>query len=139
MSRVYQASGTRSGIDASIVAVVMKGGVVASLSGGDLPHVGAVALAEPRPSRKDSSKTSSSVSVLVRLGHKEDELARRLSGEMAASLDLPVVLSVGIHVDGATEAQIREAELLAVSLVSEAVPGMRRLLEGMPSTENRSL
>ena len=110
-------------------AVIMRGGIVITLAGGELPHVGAVALAEPRPSRINRRKTSSSVSVLVRLGHKEDELARRLAGVVAASLNLPVVLSAGIHIDHATAEDIRDAELLAGSLVMDSIPKIGRLLE----------
>jgi hypothetical protein len=127
-SKLYEASGKRGRVSVDIVSVVMDGGVVITLAGGDLPHIGAVALAEPRPSRIDSKKTSSSVSVLVRLGHKEDELAKRLAGEVAASLGLPVVLSVGIHVDDASAKDIEETELLASALVMESVPRIRSLL-----------
>lgn len=102
-----------------------------TLIGGDFPHVGAVALAEPRPSGVDRGKTSSSVSVLVRLGHKEDELAKRLAGEVAASLNLPVVLSAGIHIDHASAQEIHDAELLAGALVEDSVPKIRKLLEGV--------
>jgi hypothetical protein len=135
---VYESTGKKGGIEASIVAVVMPGGVVISISGGDFPHVGAVALAEPRPSRKDDSKTSSSVSVIVRLGHKEDDLAKRLAGEVCASLNLPVVLSAGIHIDDANDRQIHDAELLAGDLVTGSIPEIRKLLGQLPSRTTRS-
>jgi hypothetical protein len=128
-SRLYQASGTRGRLSVEIRAVIMRGGIVVTLAGGELPHVGAVALAEPRPSRIDRRKTSSSVSVLVRLGHKEDELAKRLAGVLAASLNLPVVLSAGIHIDRATAEDIRDAELLAAALVMDSIPEMRKLFD----------
>ena len=128
-SRLYEASGNRGRVSVEIKAVIMGGGVVITLAGGDLLHVGAVALAEPRPSRIDRKQTSSSVSVLVRLGHKEDELARRLAGVVAASLNLPVVLSAGIHIDHATAKDIRDAELLAGALAMDSIPKMRSLLD----------
>jgi hypothetical protein len=138
LRKIYEAAKTRDGIEESIVAVVLPGGVVISLSGGDLPHVGAVALAEPRPSRRNDTKMSSSVSVLVRLGHKEDDLAKRLAGEVASSLNLPVVFSAGIHIDDANEKQIDDAELLARTLVTEAIPQIKGLLEEGPSRKTRS-
>jgi hypothetical protein len=137
--RVYEASKSRGRVSADINAVVMGGGVVITLGGGDLPHIGAVALAEPRPSRIDRKRTSSSVSVLVRLGHKEDELAKRLAGKVAASLNLPVVLSAGIHIDDPSPKDIRVAELLAADLVLESVPKIRGLLDGMLPRRRRPL
>jgi hypothetical protein len=128
-NRLYEASGTCGRVSEDLVAVVMNGGVVMTLAGGDLPHVGAVALAEPRPSRTERGKTSSTVSVLVRLGHKEDDLAKRLAGELAASLKVPVVLSAGIHIDQASAKEIHEAELLAGALVMDSVPKIRELLD----------
>jgi hypothetical protein len=125
----YEASGTLGRVSADLVAVVTSGGIVMTVSGGDLPHVGAVALAEPRPSRADRRKTSSSVSVMVRLGHKEDELAKRLAGRAASSLKVPVVLAAGIHIDHPSAEDIKDAELLADALVTDSIPKLSVLLE----------
>ena len=135
---VYRATRTSRGISVSSVAVVLPGGVVITLSGGDLPHVGAVALAEPRPSQKERGKISSTVSILARLGHKEDDLARSLAAEVCESLNVPVVLSAGIHMEGADDDDIRRAVALAKSVVRGSIPELRRLLEGWFSTKIRS-
>jgi hypothetical protein len=129
--KTYEASGTRGRVVADLVAVVMSGGIVMTVAGGDLPHVGAVALAEPRPSRADRRKTSSSVSVMVRLGHKEDELAKRLAGRVASSLKVPVVLAAGIHVDHPSPDDIKDAELLADALVVDSIPKLSVLLDAV--------
>ena len=44
--------------------------------GGEAPHIGAVAMAQPRPSLADPAKTSSTASVFTYVGHKEDALAK---------------------------------------------------------------
>lgn len=50
------------------------------------PHIGAIALAQPRPSQKDQERMSSSASVLCILGRKEDELSKAVSEILASTL-----------------------------------------------------
>jgi hypothetical protein len=50
--------------------------VVVVLGGGERPHIGALAVAIPRPSLADPEQTSSTSSVITLLGHKDDELYR---------------------------------------------------------------
>lgn len=67
--------------------------------GGEAPHIGAVAMAEPRPSLADPSVTSSSASVFTYLGHKEDMLAKQTAETLSAALKAKVVVTAGIHWD----------------------------------------
>ena len=67
--------------------------------GGEKPHIGAVAVAQPRPSLKDPEVTSASASVFCMVGHKEDELAKAAAEIMAATLNTQVVVTAGIHWD----------------------------------------
>jgi hypothetical protein len=67
--------------------------------GGTQPHIGAVALALPRPSIADPSATSSTSSVLTLLGHKEDTVARMVSERLSARLNKNVVVCAGMHWD----------------------------------------
>jgi gallate decarboxylase subunit D len=67
--------------------------------GGTHPHIGAVALALPRPSLRDKRKTSATSSVLTLLGHKEDVTVKRISEDLAAALKRNVVVTAGIHWD----------------------------------------
>jgi hypothetical protein len=76
------------------------------VGGGSVPHVGAVALAEPRVSLADASKPSASASVLCVTGHKDDELARSLALELATRFACRVEVSVGLHIDQATPEDI---------------------------------
>ncbi len=77
--------------------------LVVVIWGGERPHVGAVAIAQPRPSLRDASVTSSTASVFCLLGHKEDELAKAVSEILSATLDTTVVVTAGIHWDNITE------------------------------------
>ncbi|HHU76400.1 MAG TPA: hypothetical protein GXZ24_05860 [Firmicutes bacterium] len=73
--------------------------LVAIVEGGELPHVGAVAVSIPRPSLADASEVSSSTSIFTFVGHKEDMLARTMAAGIASALQRNVVLTTGIHVD----------------------------------------
>jgi gallate decarboxylase subunit D len=76
------------------------------VSGGDSPHIGAVAAATPRPSLADPRRASATASVLCYLGHKEDELAKGLAEFLAAGLGVRVVVAAGAHWDGLGPDQI---------------------------------
>jgi len=73
--------------------------VLVAIWGGEKPHIGAVAMSQPRPSLKDPAVTSSTASVFAYVGHKEDELAKAAAEILAATLKTNVVVTAGIHWD----------------------------------------
>ena len=81
--------------------------LLVAIWGGEKPHIGAVSVAQPRPSLKDPKDTSATASVICMLGHKEDELAKAISEVLAATLNTPVVVAAGIHWDNIDEEGIR--------------------------------
>ncbi|MEE8334317.1 MAG: hypothetical protein V3R85_10745 [Alphaproteobacteria bacterium] len=81
-------------------AVRLGADVLVYIWGGERPHIGAVAAAQPRPSLADPDKTSATASVLTYVGHKEDQVARETALALAARLNTNVVVSAGIHWDG---------------------------------------
>jgi hypothetical protein len=89
--------------------------------GGERPHIGAVAVAQPRPSLKDPAKTSASTSVYCFVGHKEDDLARATAEVLAAMLNTSVVVTAGIHWDNlgpeGIRAVVRNSELLVEKIL----------------------
>jgi hypothetical protein len=94
--------------------------------GGTHPHIGAVALALPRPSLRDKKKTSATSSVLTLLGHKEDGTAKMISEALAAALKQNVVVTVGIHWDNLKAEEIgrvvKLTERLATKIIEKAGP-----------------
>lgn len=76
--------------------------------GGEKPHIGAVAVAQPRPSLRDPELTSASASVFCFVSHKEDDLAKAASETMAAALNANVVVTAGIHWDNLEPAAIQK-------------------------------
>jgi len=81
------------------LALLVGDDLLSCFWGGTRPHIGAVALALPRPSIADPSVTSSTSSVLTLLGHKEDAVAKMVSERLSARLNKNVVVSAGMHWD----------------------------------------
>ena len=95
--------------------------LVVVVSGGEKPHVGAVAAARPRPSLADAGKTSADASVIAFGGHKEDLLARGVALEIASALGTRVVVTAGAHWDGLGPDEIAEVERLAGELAGRLI------------------
>jgi hypothetical protein len=73
--------------------------LLVAIWGGEKPHIGAVAVAQSRPSLKDPDVTSATTSVICYVGHKEDELVKASAEILAAVLNTRVVVTAGIHWD----------------------------------------
>ena len=99
--------------------------VLVAIWGGEKPHIGAVAVAQPRPSLKDPEVTSSSASVFCMVGHKEDELAKAAAEILAATLQTQVVVTAGIHWDNLTpegiQHVVRNSEILVDRILQRYV------------------
>jgi len=81
--------------------------LLVAIWGGEKPHIGAVAMAQPRPSLKDHEVTSATASVFSYVGHKEDELAKATAEILAAAIKTNVVVAAGIHWDNLSPAGIQ--------------------------------
>lgn len=107
--------------------------VLVAIWGGEKPHIGAVAIAQPRPSLKDPEVTSSTASVICLIGHKEDELAKAAAEIIAAALETQVVVTAGIHWDDlaadAIQRIIRNSEKLIDMILQKCMakfPSIRK-------------
>ena len=69
--------------------------LLVSIWGGTHPHIGAVAMAVPRPSLKDPKKVSATSSNFTFVGHKEDLLAKKISEKIASQLKTNVIVTAG--------------------------------------------
>ncbi len=81
--------------------------LLVAIWGGERPHIGAVALAQPRPSLKDPDVTSATASVICVVGHKEDEVVKKVSEFLSAALNQRVVVTAGIHWENLDDEGIR--------------------------------
>ena len=101
---------------------------------GTAPHIGAVAIAIPRPSIQDPNITSATSSVFTLVGHKDDVIARREAEELASNLNRVVVVVAGLHIDQATEVDIRELAAASNECVKMLVCQLPPFLEGEQNT-----
>jgi gallate decarboxylase subunit D len=112
MIRQWKNQGSRVAIE--FASIPMGNDLCVVIAGGDAPHLGAVAVAQARPSLQDASKRSATTSVITLLGHKDDSVARTVANTLAAKLNKNVVVCCGIHVDRITRDEL-EAVDIAVS------------------------
>lgn len=94
------------------------------IQGGEKPHLGAVAMAQPRPSLADPARTSATASVFTFPGHKEDLMARQAALELAAALETRVVVTAGAHWPGLTPEEIEQVVRNASHLVGQLVQAL---------------
>ncbi len=102
--------------------------------GGEKPHIGAVAVAQPRPSLSPSNdQASATTSVICLLGHKEDTIAKSAAETLAAAMNRPVVVSAGMHWAQIDAAGIQKVEENADQLVSIILHELvdRQVLSGL--------
>jgi gallate decarboxylase subunit D len=90
--------------------------VLVAIWGGEKPHIGAVAMAQPRPSLRDPSVTSATTSVHCFVGHKEDALANAAATAIASRLKTRTVVTAGIHWDRLDAEGIRAVQANSVAL-----------------------
>jgi hypothetical protein len=114
-------------LDISASAFWVGPDLVVLITGGELPHVGAVAMAAPRPSLADPARTSATASVFTYPSHKEDRLAQAIAELLSARLETRVVVTAGCHWDGLEPEGIKQVsangrrlgELLLEALVRQ--------------------
>jgi hypothetical protein len=95
--------------------------LVVSIWGGTAPHVGALALAMPRPSLKDPATISSTASVLARVGHKEDDIVKQASERISAALNRVVAVAAGMHWDHIPDEDIGTVRLACEELAEKVI------------------
>ena len=104
---------------------VIGADLLVAIWGGERPHIGAVAVAHPRPSLKDPEVTSASTSVFCFVGHKEDELAKAAAEILSATLDTAVIVTAGIHWDSLKEEAIlkiiKNSEILVDLILQKCI------------------
>lgn len=118
---MIELSGERAGFSVCFQGIKVGSDLVTIVSGGDKAHIGATALAQPRPSLKNSEKISASTSVLCVMGHKEDMLAHHLAQTLASHLNCVVSVSCGIHMDNADAQQIKSIQSLVTELLDQFI------------------
>lgn len=91
------------------------------LWGGTRPHVGAVGIAQVRPSLRDPIQLSATSSVFTFVGHKEDMISKIMSEELAKRLGRNTIVAAGIHWDDLTDTDIKSITELCQSIMEQIV------------------
>jgi len=101
--------------------------ILVSIWGGTKPHIGAIGMAIPRPSLKNSKRWSATSSIFTFVGHKEDMIVKRMSEKLAAQLGRNVVVAAGLHWDETTSREIRTIQTLTQRLSDQILKRMEKI------------
>lgn len=118
------------------VSFLSHEGLTVNLVGGDVPHIGAVAISIPRPSLADPGRRSATTSVFAMVGHKEDEIARPFATDLARMLGLTTVVVAGVHIHRARATDVLKVfenagrALQAIILAVRSNPGFALAADG---------
>jgi gallate decarboxylase subunit D len=93
---------------------------------GGAAHIGAVGMAQPRPSLADPARLSASASVFCYVGHKEDDVVKEVSERLAAAWGAKVVVAAGLHWDNLTPAGIEQVKNNVLMLVKRIIAERKR-------------
>ncbi|MHA1963575.1 MAG: prenylated flavin chaperone LpdD [Candidatus Thorarchaeota archaeon] len=91
-----------------------------AIYGGDEHHIGGVATAYPTASHYRDA-TTVSVSTLTLPGHKDYVVANTTAEKICKALEVPTVVTVGIHYDNASIKEIEEIISVVNALVEEII------------------
>lgn len=93
---------------------------------GGKPHIGAVGIAEPRPSLADPGLISATSSVFTYLGHKEDAIAKSMAEEISRRLHCKTVAVAGAHWDNISEQGIAAVNEICRRLTERIIEEVRQ-------------
>lgn len=120
----------------SVSALIVRcgGDVSVTVGGGECHHLGASALAVPRPSLADPGKVSASTSVLCVTGHKEDQFARRAAERLAAGLNCVVSVCAGVHIEQARPEELTRLGANLETLLDRVLKALKEQSPGQDPT-----
>jgi gallate decarboxylase subunit D len=111
-----------------VVAIVyeLSDDCLVILYGGTRPHIGAIGIAQARPSLKDPKENAATSSVFTYTGHKEDMVAKALSEELTCRLGRNTVVVAGIHWDDLSLEGIDKIRSICRSITEKIVKELSR-------------
>lgn len=121
----WNVSASNAQFEISAEVLEMGDDCLVAVWGGTRPHIGAVGMAQVRPSLRDPNKSSATSSVFTFVGHKEDTAAKMMAEELARRLKRNTVVAAGIHWDN-----LSEDDIAAISGLCRDILG--KILERVP-------
>ena len=92
-----------------------------SIYGGDIPHIGAVALGIPVVLPHNINKVTSTASLLTVPGHKEDNIALNSAKLLSNKLNTTVTVCCGIHIKNITPLDITNLTITVDGLINDLI------------------
>ena len=121
----WNVSASNAQFEISAEVLEMGDDCLVAVWGGTRPHIGAVGMAQVRPSLRDPNKSSATSSVFTFVGHKEDTAAKMMAEELARRLKRNTVVAAGIHWDN-----LSEDDIAAISGLCRDI--LDKILEKLP-------
>lgn len=90
-----------------------------TVCGGDRPHIGSVAIAEPRESLTGNGTLSATVSTFNFVGHKDDMVANAIAHAVAANLGCRTVVLCGLHYDSVCSELFSQVHALTMEMIED--------------------
>ena len=97
---------------------VMGNDLCITISGGDRPHIGSIAIADPRESLTGDGSTSATVSTYNFTGHKDHEVADVIARAVASKKNCRTVVVCGLHYDSVDDELFRKVRNLTEEIIS---------------------
>ena len=104
--------------------------LLVAIWGGTKPHIGAVGIAQPRPSLANPKRWSATSSNFTFPGHKEDLLVKEISEVLASGLHKNVVVTAGIHWDDLEPRDLVTIQGLARTLTKKILASKQQKRRG---------
>jgi hypothetical protein len=123
--KTFEISEKRDRFEVIAQVCVLGNDVLVILYGGR-EHVGAAAMAQPRPGISDPRQIGATSSVFTYVGHKEDIIAKSMSEELARNLNKKVVVVAGIHWDNLSLEEIRSIADLCEELTKKVIAEVQK-------------
>jgi hypothetical protein len=108
-------------VNLTLVKTTPGKGIIAVLTGGEEPHVGAIAVAIPSSVIHYPEKIRSSISVFTFPGHMDDKIAVPSAKKLSEKLKEPIIMICGLHIHNATAYDIKKLLKNSSTVVNEAV------------------
>lgn len=126
----------RGRIEVRLRALRMGHDLLVALDGGDRPHIGAVAVSQPRP---EAAAGHPATSLIALLGHREEQLAQQTAARIARRCGIVATVACGIHHQAISRAEIETVLALAGELTEACIAWLDRGSRNAESERSSSL
>ncbi len=120
----------QGGFEVMVEARYLGADLLVTCTGGDKPHIGAVAVAHQRPSLQNPDEMSASANIICLSGHREDELARAASLRLCKGLGCTVTVVAGMHWHRIDKAGIEQVVVNVETLIEQLLDELQLREEG---------